>query len=76
MAIHGGCTKLTLRTKSVAEFKVAKARSYMTLRDSKDPVVKSIQPDVKSRRKYKWTSSVAVEEAESRLKHKEMVGAT
>ena len=75
VAIHSSRTKLTLPVRSVVEeYKVAKARSFMTLRDSKDPVVKNIQPDVKSGRK--WTASAAVEEAESRLKHKEMVGAT
>ena len=75
VAIHSKCTKLILPTRSlVEEYKVTKARSYMTLRDSNDPIVKCIQPDVKSGRK--WTASTAVEEAESRLKHKEMVGAT
>ena len=57
----------------VEEFKVAKARSFMTLRDSKDPVVKNTQLDVKTGRK--WSAEKAVEEAESRLKHKEIVGA-
>ena len=52
---------------------MAKARSFMTLRDSKDPV-NNIQPYVKTGRKRK--AKYAVEEAESRLKHKEMVGAT
>ena len=46
----------------------------MTLRDSQDPVVKNTQPEVRSGRK--WTASSAVEEAESRLKQKEMFGAT
>jgi hypothetical protein len=57
----------------VEEFQVAKARSFMTLRHSKDPGVKSIQSDVRSGRNW---MPLAVEEAESRLKHKEMVGAT
>ena len=46
----------------------------MTLRDSKDTVIKNTQPDVKTGRK--WSADEAVEEAESRLKLKEMVGAT
>ena len=46
----------------------------MTFRDSQDPVNKNTQPKVQSGRT--WTASSAVEEAESRLKHKEMVGAT
>ena len=74
IAIHSRCTKLKLPVHSlVEEFKVAKARSFMTLRDSEDPVIKNTQPDVKTGRK--WSADVAVEEAESRLKHKEMVGA-
>ena len=68
-------TELKLPMQSlVEEFKVAKARSFMTLRDSKDPVIKNTQSDVKTGRK--WSLDEAVEEAESRLKHKEMVGAT
>ena len=74
VALHSSQTKLTLPVKSlVEEFKVAKCRSFMTLRDSKDPVVKNTQPDIKSGRK--WSAEKAVSEAESRLKHKEMVGA-
>ena len=75
VAIHISKAKLTLPVRSlVEEVKVAKARSFMTFRDSQDPVVKNTQPEVRSGRK--WTASSAVEEAESRLKHKEMVGAT
>ncbi len=75
IAIHSRSTKLKLSVQSlVKEFKVAKARSFMTLRDSKDPVIKNTQPDVKTGRK--WSADEAVEEAESRLKLKEMVGAT
>ena len=75
VAIHSSKAKLTLPVRSlVEEVKVAKARSIMTLRDSQDSVVKDTQPEVRSGRK--WTASLAVEEAESRLKHKEMVGAT
>jgi hypothetical protein len=75
IAIHSSRTKLVLPVKSlVEEYKVSKARSFMTLRDSKDPVVRDTQPDVKSGRK--WTAEKAVDEVESRLKHKEIVGAT
>ena len=74
-AIHSSRAKLTLPVKSlVEEVKVAKARSFMTVRDSQDLVVKNTQPEVRSGRK--WIASSAVEAAESRLKHKEMVGAT
>ena len=38
ITINSGCTKLTFPTKPVVKkFKVAKARSYMTFRGSKDP---------------------------------------
>ena len=69
VAIHSSKAKLTLPVRSlVEEVKVAKARSFMTLRDSQDPVVKNTQPEVRSGRK--WTASSAVEEAESRLSTK------
>jgi len=74
IALHSSRTKLTLPVKSlVEEFKVAKVRSVMTLRDSKDPVVKNTQPAVKTG--TKWVAEKAVEEVESRLKHKQIVGA-
>ena len=73
IALHSSHTKVTLPVKFlVEEFKVTKARSFMNLRDSKYPVVKNTQPDVKTGRK--WSAETVVEEAESRLKHKEMVG--
>ena len=75
VAIHSSRIKLTLPVRSVVEeYKVAKARSFMTLRDSEDHVVKNIQPDVELGRR--WTASTAVEEAELRLKPKEMAGAS
>ena len=37
-------------------------------------MIKNTQPDVKTERK--WKIDEAVDEAESRFKHKEMVGAT
>ena len=75
VALYSGQTKLTIPVKSlVEEVKLAKARSFMMLRESKDPVVKNFQPEVKSGRK--WCAKDAVEEAESRLRHKEIVGAT
>nr|XP_054753540.1 uncharacterized protein LOC129259264 [Lytechinus pictus] len=74
IALHSTETKLNIPVKSlVEEVKVTKARSFMMLRDSSDPVIRDYQPDVKSGRK--WHADKAVEEAESRLRHKEMVGA-
>ena len=47
VAIHSSKAKLTRPVKSlVEEVNVAKARSFMTLRDSQDPVVKNTQPEV------------------------------
>ncbi|KAI8516566.1 hypothetical protein Bbelb_051470 [Branchiostoma belcheri] len=75
IAIHSNKAKLTIPVRSlVEEYKVAKVRTVVTLRDSKDPVVRDIQPEVRSGRK--WTAIAAVEEAEARLKHKDVVGAT
>ena len=49
VAIHSSKAKLALPVRSlVEEVKVAKARSFMTLRDSQDPVVKNTQPEVQS----------------------------
>ncbi|KAI8498014.1 hypothetical protein Bbelb_239580 [Branchiostoma belcheri] len=74
IAIHSNKAKLTIPVPSlVEEYKVAKVRTVVTLRDSKDPVVRDIQPEVRSGRK--WTAIAAVEEAEARLKHKGVVGA-
>ena len=46
----------------------------MSLRDSEDPVVREVIPDVKTGRK--WVAAREVEEMESRLRHKDIVGYT
>ncbi|KAI8488878.1 hypothetical protein Bbelb_333960 [Branchiostoma belcheri] len=75
IAIHSRKAKLNIPVRSlVEEFKVAKVRTSMTLSNSKDPVIRNFQPDLRSGRK--WRVSAAVEEAEARLRHKEVVGAT
>ncbi|XP_072900799.1 uncharacterized protein [Hemitrygon akajei] len=74
IAIHSSQTKLTIPVQFLVEVKVAKVGSFLILQDSKDPVIKNIQLDVRSGRK--WSAWAAVDEAESRLKHKEMVRAT
>ena len=74
-ALYCSTSKLTLPTTALTEeYKVAKARIYLMMRDSKDPVVKQAKPEVSSGRK--WKVAEAVEQAESRLRLKEIVGAT
>ena len=66
-------TKLKLPTLSlVEEFKLGKALLFQMLRDSRDPLVKKVQPCVITDRK--WMAKIAVENAESALKMKEMIG--
>jgi hypothetical protein len=65
---------LKLPTVSLVEkFKLGKARLFLMLRDSRDPLVKNTQPAVVTGRK--WSAKDAVEDAESALKLKEVVGA-
>ena len=45
----------------------------MTLRDSQDPIIRDTVPDVRTG--IKWDAKQEVEEMESRLRHKEIVGA-
>ena len=74
VALYSTTAKLQLPTTSlVEEFKVAKARTFLMLRDSKDPVIREAQPDVPTGRK--WVVAEAVEQAESRLQHREIMGA-
>ena len=63
-ALYSSIGKQTIPTTSLGEeFKVAKARMYMLVRDSKNPAVRADQPKVDSGRK--WKVAEAVEEAES-----------
>ncbi len=75
IAFYGHTTKLQLPlTSLVEEFKVTKARLVMTLRDSQDPVIKNVAPEVKTGKK--WIAQQEVDTIESRLRHKDIVGAT
>ena len=56
----------------VEEYKVGKARLVMTLKDSKDEKVRAAGVEVETGRK--WLASKAVTEADSRLRHKDIVG--
>ena len=72
VALYSSSTKLKLPTLSlVEEFKLGKARLFQLLRDSHDPLVKNAQPSVIT--SQKWKAKVAVENAESALRMKEII---
>ena len=54
------------------EFKCAKVRLEMTLTQSKDPVVRSVAPTVKTGRK--WNPKEAVQLAQAALRHRDIIG--
>ncbi len=75
IAFYGHLTKLRLPLSSlVEEYQVAKVRMVMTLRDSNDPVIRDVVPDVKAGRK--WNPHQEVDDMEARLRHKDIVGFT
>ena len=55
----------------VEEYKLGKARLFQMLRDSRDPLVKNAQPSVITGRQ--WRAKIAVENAESALRMKEII---
>ncbi|XP_053380041.1 uncharacterized protein LOC128548701 [Mercenaria mercenaria] len=58
----------------VEEFKVAKTRLVVTLKESKDDLVR--KAGIETRTGRKWSASLAVSQAESRIQHKDIVGTT
>ncbi|GFO03430.1 reverse transcriptase [Plakobranchus ocellatus] len=69
------CRKAKLKPpmKSILqEYKYGKARLLTMLEESDDPVVKTVQPSLKTERKWKVTE--AVDEAKECLKMKEVIG--
>ena len=75
IGLYGRSNQLQLPLSSlVEEFKVAKARLVMTLKDSQDDMVR--RAGVETRTGRKWSASQAVSQAESRLRHKDIVGTT
>ena len=75
IGLYGRCCKLQLPLSSVLEeYKAAKARLLLTLRDSKDDKIRNAGIEVRTGRK--WSVSQAVSEAESALRHKDIVGTT
>ncbi|RUS80368.1 hypothetical protein EGW08_011865 [Elysia chlorotica] len=59
---------------SAEEYKCGKARLFSMLEDSDDPVVKTVQPSIKTGRK--WKAVTAVDQAKECLKIKEVIGQT
>jgi len=55
----------------VEEYKVSKAKLVLTLRDSSDMSISGAGIEVRTARR--WSASSAVEKAESRLKHQDIV---
>ena len=73
VALYSSSTKLKLPTLSlVEEYKLGKARLFQMLRDARDPLVKNAQPAMITGRK--WKAKKAVENAESALRMKEIIG--
>ncbi|KAK3762140.1 hypothetical protein RRG08_024949 [Elysia crispata] len=71
------CSKANLRpplTSILEEYKCGKARLLSMLEDSEDPVVNTVQPTMKTGRKWKVVE--AVDEAKECLKIKEVIGQT
>ena len=75
VGLYGRATKLRLPLHSVTEeYQITKVRHAMTLRSSKDPKISGANIQLATGRK--WSTNDAIEKAESRLRHKELVGAT
>ncbi|XP_077372334.1 uncharacterized protein LOC144033646 [Festucalex cinctus] len=73
IALYGRNNKLTLPFSSLKEeFMVTRAREVLLYRDSSDNRVSSAGIQVKTGRK--WCAQEAVDQAESRLRHSELVG--
>lgn len=73
IALYGKKNKLTLPINGLSEeFMVTRAREVLQYRDSKDPRVSQASIEVRTGRK--WRAHEAVDQAKSRLRHKELVG--
>ncbi|XP_033725208.1 uncharacterized protein LOC117315172 [Pecten maximus] len=71
--LYGRSSKLQLQISSVVEeFKVAKCRLVMTLRDSSDSRVSGA--GIQKRTGRKWSASTSVDQAESMLQLRDVVG--
>ena len=75
IGLFGKTNKLQLPLSSlVEEFKVAKSRLVLTLRDSSDELIRNAGIDPRTSKK--WSATQAVKQAESTIKHKDIVGVT
>ena len=73
IGLYGRSNQLQLPLSSfVEEFKVAKARLVVTLKESKDDFIR--KAGIETRTGRKWSASQAVSLAESRLAHSDIVG--
>ena len=70
---HGNKLQLPL-TALTEEFKVTKARFFMTLHDSEDQIIRDTLPDVKTG--HKCSVSEEIDSMESQLYFHDIVGAT
>ena len=76
IGLYGKTNKLHLPLSLlVEEFKVAKSRVVLTLRDSPDELIRDV--GIRNRTSRKWSATEAVKQAENTLlKHKDIVGVT
>ena len=75
IGLYGKTNKLQLPLSSlVEEFKFAKTRLVLTLRDSPDECIRGA--GIETRTSKKWSATESVSQAESNLKHKDIVGVT
>ena len=73
VTLYSSSTKTKLPTLLlVEEYELGKARLFQMLRDSRDPLGKNAQPSVITG--WKWKAKIAVENAESALRLKEIIG--
>ena len=75
IGLYGRTNQLQLpMTSLVEEFKAAKGRLVVTLKESSDDMI--WKAGIETRTGRKWSASKAVAQAESRLRHKDIVGTT
>ena len=75
IGLYGRTNQLQLPVSSlVKEFKAAKSRLVVTLKQSKDDLIR--KAGIETRTGRKWSASQAVAQAESRLRQEEIVGTT
>ena len=75
VGLYGKSNRLQLPiTSLVEEFKTAKTRLVLTLRDSRDELIR--EAGIVTRTGRKWSATETVGQAESSLKHKDIVGVT